>query len=406
MVEITTQKNGGSLQERLISVAEDLREAVNAVIQEVPVAVKKPSEFRRVLKLDPTLSSRLLRAVRLADPLATLFRMPGLNGIRQLLSAAAVVHVDPVLIERANQALSTLEHVVATEVGTWQELNAAITGWLPDARLEFELANRQTAFRAMSNLKGVAADVDFSVALIHPSREDPDWADRAAVAGMVRMKRLRPGTPISFLHGCSVAPPVWSQHYALDGRPVDPEHPVPIIPEFSSRPTPEFEVRPGGTVFHYLLKGDRVGVGSLVDLCFGDITPRRYPTRKGVDDRPAMPGYVLDLPVKMVLFDVLVHEDLWPGVKPELRMYDTTGRGVVDACDPERDIDRVETAGPMQEMGALERLRVAEVAHYVDMVQHVCNRLGWDSSRFRAFRYRIDYPVYGTQVSAIFNPPE
>jgi hypothetical protein len=38
------------------------------------------------------------------------------------------------------------------------------------------------------------------------------------------------------------------------------------------------------------------------------------------------------------------------------------------------------------------------------MVRHVCDQLGWDSTLFRGYRCRVDYPVYGTQVNMVFQP--
>jgi hypothetical protein len=88
-------------------------------------------------------------------------------------------------------------------------------------------------------------------------------------------------------------------------------------------------------------------------------------------------------------------------------MYDTTGRGVANPTDPSRNMDRIDVLESIQDLGTqMERFRTKEVARYVEMVQFVCDELGWDGDRFRGFRCRVDFPVYGTQVSMIFEPPE
>lgn len=406
MVISSDKDTGDSLQQRLSQAAESLRDAIKEVVHALPVTVRKPAEFQRVLKLDRSLSSRLLRAVQAYDPLASLHRMPGPHGVRLLLKAAGKSGVDPELIARAEQALTDVERLVITEVGDWKELSAAISGWLPDARHQFEMSNRQTAFRAMSNIKGVTADAEVSVSLIHPGSAHADWVDRAGVTGICRMKRLRPGTPMGLLHGSSIAPPPGTQRLSLDGQPIDPQHGAPLLQGFSSQPVPRFAVQVAGDTVHYVLQGDGVGVGSMVDLLFGDVMRGRYPAHKSVSPRPATPGAVIDIPVKMLIVDVLVHEDVWPGVEPELRMYDTAGRGIANPTDASRDMDRIDVLESIQDMGTqMERFRTKEVARYVDMVRFVCDQLGWDSSRFHGYRCRVDYPVYGTQVSMIFEPP-
>ena len=61
----------------------------------------------------------------------------------------------------------------------------------------------------------------------------------------------------------------------------------------------------------------------------------------------------------------------------------------------------------IQYLGAQSaRFRTAEVGCYNDMVRSVCSKLDWDSERFRGFRCRVEYPIFGAQVSMIFKPPD
>lgn len=402
----TAIDSSGSLEQRLSTATEQVRAAMREVIDAAPLRVLKPAEFQRVLKLDRSLASRLLRALEMDDPLAALHRMPGPHGLRLIIKAISKAAGSPDSITRATNALTELERLVATEVGDWKALGAAVCGWVPEAREQFEMANRQAAFRAMSNLKGVAAEAMVSVTLIHPGQANPHWTDRAGITGICRMRRLRPGTPMGFLHGSSIVPPPGTKRLSLDGTPVDSEHEAPLLHEFSSSPTPKFDVRIDGDVVHYLLKGDGVGLGSVVDLYFADVMRNRYPVNRDVSPRPATPGAVLDVPVETLIVDVLVHEDVWPGVEPELHMYDTAVRGIANPTDPSREMDRIDVLETILSLGTQSsRFRTTEVACYSDMVRHVCRRLGWDSERFRGFRCRVDFPVYGTQVSMIFRPP-
>ena len=77
-----------------------------------------------------------------------------------------------------------------------------------------------------------------------------------------------------------------------------------------------------------------------------------------------------------------------------------------NSCHQEHSIweIRVET---IQYLGAQSaRFRATEVGCYNDMVRSVCSKLSWDSERFRGFRCRVEYPVFGAQVSMIFKPPD
>ncbi len=395
-----------SLEQRLAGAAERLRQALSDLIDLVPVRVKKPAEFQRVLKLDRSLTSRMLRSIQMHDPLASLHRLPGPHGVRLLLRAAGKAVREQEAIQRTEEALAELEDLVNTEFGEWKDLLAAIAGWLPEVRGQVEMTNRQTAFKAMSAIKGVMADAEVSVTLIYPGQAGADWVDRAGITGICRMKRLRAGAPMGLLHGSSIAPPAGTRRLSLDGHPIDPQHGAPLLREFSSQPTPCFDVRVAGDTVHYVLRGDGVGLGSMVDLFFADIMRARYPARAQGSPRPATPGAYIDIPVKALIVDVLVHKAIWPGVEPELRMYDTAGRGVASPTDPARDMDRIDVLESIQEIGTqMTRFRTKEVARYAEMVRSVCDQLGWDSNVFRGYRCRVDYPVYGTQVSMLFWPP-
>lgn len=393
------------LEQRLSLATERVRSAIREVIDMLPVRVKRPSEFQRVLKIDRSLSSRVLRALRLDDPLASLLQFPGPHGLRLLLRAADRAVDGHEAISRAEHALTELERMVSVEVGDWKELEAALAGWLPEVRKKFEMTNRQAAFRALSNIKGVMADADVAVTLIHPGA-DPRWVDRAGIYGVSRMRRLRAGAPLRLFGGSSITPKSGVERLSLDGKPVRTTHAPPLLRGFCSSPTPQFDVQIEGGHFQYALKGENVGLRSVVDLYLADVMRCRYPVHKDISPRPATPGSVIDIPVRAQIVDVLVHEDVWPGIEPDLRMYDTAGRGVADPRDVSRDVDRIEALETIQHMGTdLSRFRTKDVAHYLEMIRFVCGKLGWEGTRFRGYRCRVEYPVHGTQVSMIFNPP-
>ena len=108
----------------------------------------------------------------------------------------------------------------------------------------------------------------------------------------------------------------------------------------------------------------------------------------------------------MLLFDVLVHEAVYPASEPALLIYDTVLDGVADVNDRRRDADRLDL---MESVGLLGRgsakFRVGEVPNYVDLIRHVFDRMGWNDEDFRGYRCRIDYPIYGSQVVMAFDPP-
>jgi hypothetical protein len=111
-------------------------------------------------------------------------------------------------------------------------------------------------------------------------------------------------------------------------------------------------------------------------------------------------------PVKSLLFDVFLHEDVYPGADAALSIYDTVLEGVASVNDRSRDIDRFDLAETVQPLGrGVAKARAAEVFHSFDVLRHVYATTGWEGEQFRGYRCRIEYPVYGSQVAMSFEAP-
>ena len=74
--------------------------------------------------------------------------------------------------------------------------------------------------------------------------------------------------------------------------------------------------------------------------------------------------------------------------------------------DRTRDIDHFEVCESIQYLGiGVVRFSSREIGQYVEMVQYVCDKLGWDSSHLRGYRCRVQYPLYNVQYSMSFDLP-
>ena len=157
-----------------------------------------------------------------------------------------------------------------------------------------------------------------------------------------------------------------------------------------------------------MLSGEGYGPRAAADLVMAEVNlaeiPRYMPVEVG---RKGNVFAEIGTPAKTLLFDVLVHESIYPGSEPSLLLYDTALDGVADVNDRSRDIDRLDLL--LEQIQPLGRgaaaLRLARIPRYVEMVRHAFSRLGWSDEEFRGYRCTIDYPVYGSQVVMAFDPP-
>ncbi len=383
-----------------------LHEAIRNVVQQAGRECRNQADYQRSFGLSQPAVSRLLAAVRLKDPLAALRAMPGSTGLRRMLRFAERAGVDRGSVQRASMALEQLARLMEREIGGRAELDALLTAWLPEARERFQSSQKQTIFKAMSNLKGVLLELNLVNVLLWPSA-DPEWHDAASIEIRHGLRRLRPGMPLRFLSMFfkpeeQIAP----TRRTLDGKPLDPRRGPALLEPYCSVPLPNVRVEQEGDRLTYVLEERGIGLASAVDLVDCEVFLRSYVGFDPGDGRLRGGGAIVELPTRTLIVDVLLHENVWPAAQPKLLVYDTHVRGVADPNDPSRDCDRLEVAETVQDMGVgVERFRVPEVAEYVNMISDACTKLGWDGSKFRGYRCRIEYPLSGSQVLIQFVPP-
>lgn len=373
------------------------------LLDALPGAPHGPQALALALGLDKVLTSRLLKSVRSPDPLSAIHRAPGPEPLRRVLRAAKRRGSAPERIRCAARAVDAFELLIRQEAGDRSSLGAILSSWLPEAREEFELRRKQSAFKAMSQLKGVSADVEFSTVLLAPS-DDGTHLDVVWVMGKYGVQRLRPGAIVKFVTRRLEPEADERIPCDLNGSLIAGFEDVRLDQFCQAPPAPLIASR-HGDVAQYTLGDSGFGPRSNVDVVFAEVNRReirRYASSAG--HRRSYVFAEVATPVKTLIFDALVHRDAFPGSDPELYIYDTQGSGVANPNDPSRDIDRFDTADRVRRCD-LRELRTAQVPKRRELMTHMFNQLGWDPADFRAYRCRIDYPIYGSQPMLVFDPP-
>jgi hypothetical protein len=401
----TVRRSAGTLESRILATGRALADALAELVAAIPGQPRGPGELSEALGIDKVLASRLLKAASHQDPIAVLQLAPGPNPLRRVAREAHRCGVAKELVSSAEGAIDEFDQLIREEAGDRSGLQAMISAWLPEARREFELRRKQAVFRAMSQLKGSFADVSLGTVLLHPS-SDETKLDIVWLFGLFGLQRLRPGVPVKFA----------SRRMDEDGNP---RRPLTIdgpavsdlralrLDAFCSSPIVDLEVHEVGDVIRYMLADSGYGPSARMDLVFAEVDlaeiDRFVPAGSGSK------GYFFTETTtcaKRLLFDVLVHEDVYPDSEPSLTIYDTASEGVASVNDRSRDFDRFDLQESIRALGTgISKFRSARVPRYAEMLDLICEKLQWDGSRFRGYRCDVEYPVYGSQVTMAFNPP-
>lgn len=398
------------LETRITDVGRDLSSAFSRVLQAIPGGPHRPQRLARQLGLNTVLTSRLLKAAAQRDPILVAHLMPGPEPLRRLLLAAEKKKVDRRLIQEARVAVDRFQQLIDAEAGDRSALDAIIGGWLPDAREKVELIAKQSVYRGVSQLLGSACDVAHHTFILFPNPRNAggagsaggaDRADQLLIANTRGLRRVRPEAIVNYdtVH-------TGSPLLTISGDPVGHLHGL-LLEKFCSSPLPQLEVTHHGEVTQYALAGEDVGVRSAVDLVHATYLPqnKQINLAPGETPRTSVMALGIDTPSRVFVFDVLLHEDIFPGQQPSLNIYRTAG---VFGSGPatRREMDRLDVLESIQSLGqGIAKFRSADTPAHQELVQFACEHRGWDTEKLRGFRCRIEYPMYSSEIVLGFDLP-
>ncbi len=385
-------------ENRIQKVGNILTSAVREVAVAIPGGPHGPVEMARRLGIDKVLASRVLKVARDSDPVAALHHAPGPEPMRRFVKAARKRGVPDNLAQEADQAVLAFEQLIREVAGDRSSFDAMLSAWLPEARAAIEVRRRQSAFRAISQLKGVEARLSGATVILHPSADGKNL-DVVWLFALLGLKRLRPGACVKFASRRFTTDANVRLPRTLSGEAVDSIQGL-RLDQFCSVAAPDLEVVRAGDVVHYTLADHGFGSRSACDLIFVEVNRAEMARYLPSEQRRRRHVFAeVSVPAKLLMFDALLHEDVFVGHDPSLVIYDTACEGVADPNDPGRDIDRMQTADTILHLGkGISRFRSSDQPRHADVLEHVWRSLGWKASDFRGYRCRIDYPLYGSQV--------
>lgn len=400
---------GGGLREEVEVAGTALAEAYSALLGSIPGRQAGPQALSNLLGITVVTASRLLRAIDQANPIAVIEQIPGAIPLRRTLAAAAEKGAPKERVRKAELAVDGFEELIRKNAGHRSGLNAMLTDWLPQSRREFELRRRQAAFKAISELRGVSCELDLATLVLHPSQED-GLIDLLSIQGSFGLDRIRPDSTVQF--GTVRAPGEDQESLlakrgggqptprTLDGQPASDGFHSVRLDEFCSLAPAPLEAQRHGMDIQYTLGHTGFGPESSVDLVMAEVNLGEL-RHVELDDSKSRPYFfqIPAAPSRAMLFDLLIHRDLYPDSEPELLIYDTSINGPAKAGAPERAIDLMRHSEQLEFLDYRpSRLRFSGFPRYLELLDYSLSKLGWDAESFRAYRLHMTYPLHATQA--------
>lgn len=381
-----------------------LQAACGALLSAAPGPTSTCTDVESTFGLDAKLAWQVFRIATTPNLLAAGVNVPVRSSMNRLLKAAGKVGVAPDLIDQVAGAFDAFEDFARTNAEDREELDAMLRSFVPQEREKRDLANRQAAFKVMSQFKGAAMDAELSTYFLFPAA-DGQRVDRVLLVAELGLRRLRPGAKIGFATMSAGAQQ--GVTHTLDGEPSEGRWSV-LLPQFCTNPLPRFEVVKTENVTSYWVAGDDVGMRTAVDLVSAEHRPGAMP-RFQTPGGPVTTGVFAapDTPTKRTTVDLFIHKDLFIDCVPTLSVYDVVPRGPVRAGDSlTRAHDQIETTDTIRQLGrGLINASLPYVPRYVEMLRHVIDKRGWQADEFRGYRLDVQYPMTGAQYLIRFDLP-
>ena len=161
---------------------------------------------------------------------------------------------------------------------------------------------------------------------------------------------------------------------------------------------------PDSTTADELVAGPTGNAGA-VTFFTGEVM-RAVMKRYRADDNHIMAQNLeLRTPCETVIFDHIVHRDLFGRVQPRLHVFgEIAGRPLYDTLRSNRD--RLEVHERVEYVGGITDMACDDVANYDEMIASTCNTIGWDPAAFDVYRVRIEFPYVPATISMDYPLPE
>ena len=379
-------------------IAEEMRSAIQAVFDGLSVGGSSPTEVSRALDLSRVMVSRTMGALKKREPSEMLTTIPGPETIRSIVRASLQGGVDQTQINIALDAVDEFDRLIRGRYGTRSAFNAALSGANEHARERFEQSSRYQVYKGMSQIVGAQSKLWLTTMMLVPNATTPGGIDIHTIHGTSGLRRLRPESPVRFVYGI---PP---SHVKLRQSPQRAQGELGSF--FRYRPAPLSVHEENGQIIN-TFEPESAGKSAIYDM-FAEVIIPNGSSRYASNGR-AMRGTTVipDIPVTTLVSDVILCDDVFEGIEPELFVYNTMPRGGADIHDPKRDVDRVRTDDQIEDLGVGPgRLEISGLPKYSRLVDYLCKKNGRDISTIRTRRLQIQYPVYGHQYTIAFRVPE
>lgn len=373
-----------------------IQDALRRLLQGTDIDLKRPTTLTGAWGVELTLATRVLQAVRQPDPVSSLQLLPTPKGLSSFLVIAREHCADPTSLRDALAALEAYEELIKRLGGKKTDLDTFVARRLDHSRERIEQSAKQNISRGYSSLIGVQAAASVLSCFVFPS-EEPGWCDELVVHGYHGLRRLRPELPL-LLGSREILDDEPSRQVTLErlrGGAICQEGMTTALLPFCTDPLPEIEIITDGNKLIYALPAEpQDKLPTELDVFFSSMHRRADPMLGSSDNPRARYAFIPQNPSRYMIMDVFVHQDVWPGVEPELILARVGNPSAPDLLA--HTLDRADYIETLQRLGnSASAIPHRHYLNQLSLVRFIHEQMGWEVGEFRLYRCIVKYPVVG-----------
>jgi hypothetical protein len=375
-------------------VLQGLRGVLTDALISVGVDPAKPQEVARLLGLHRNLTWKVSKIITGANVFSAVAHVPGRGGMEILCKALRKQGVADGVLKRINEAMDAFDRLITTHAGDRATLELVAGGFVPGAsQAETLLQARRLAYRGNSATWSVQTRVGMTANILAPAADDPRRVDIALVNGLVDFRRLRQDVVWPLFQRQT-----WDDSgsvKAVDGDPIEPQsvdHGVPLLRSFCSPDLPDLNVVHSESLTEYELPAGPVGRTGELTAIYAAVMRSLGSQYASGEDKTCELACKVTTPTELLHVDMLVHESLTWAMEPRSDVLSLLeGRPIYGRHRGAQT--RLKVESDVHELGqGLGTMATPHIPRYTELLAYVFDRLGWEESEFRGFRFTLNYP--------------
>lgn len=388
---------------RLRRIGERLSGEFRQLLDSVPAEHRSISSLSRWLDENRAMCHRFVVAAKEhADPTATLMNLPGVEGLRQIVSAFERQRANVSLVAAGHAAVQSYAELIGEFGGSQAKLVRAIEDLLRNERLQTDedpgdVAHREMLYESASRICGFDSETRFMLFISRPLADNPDLVDTVQLYGHHQARCAERHMPIVNIQQTDISHGN-APNTTFSGEPAVGRTPGILLPAFSSDPLPEITSRPeGNRVVHVI---DRAAGTGVFDLALAQHFTHNLGRNSPL--RGHQTGSIQRLPARNLLIDVYFHRSIAIDAERVSAGVYYIGNSLVIGDPSSRWYDRVQDVPRLNPIDDPVRLACEAYPRMSELTAYGFEKFGADPSQYAGWRFEVRYPLWTMQYLLTF----